>query len=360
MKTKLTLIYSPCQVSNHYQKTRQTVDWKIRSSSFERSGEPCELGTLQVTAELLVEVTFKCRTFQTDVPFNETLRCVLRALKLHHVLRQSTSVTLAMKNCPAECIKTVAMESLHWMNMVLRKCYDYDTGGIFCNLKAPRRMIENLTPSQVYQKSMLNWLQRASSEIALPIKSMRSRLLGVHLATWTEHYGSGRNVMQIRISHHKTNSLDISLIQRESHLVLLLRIASYVAFAKPLSERTRGDSLVIKIEICDKCIPVVVSALKYLLNTLSYFHAFLPFNCSMHIKPSSCAFSWKSMWPLQRFDIPDILFHYIDRSHIQLHVCVCAESAQLDLNYPMLPIGYISYFRDTRRYKSHSKLLPKS
>ena len=152
-----------------------------------------------MTAELLVEVTFKCRTFQTDVPFNETLRGVLRALMLDRVLRQSASVTLAMKNCPAECIKTVTIESLYWMKMVRRKCCDSDTGGIFCNLKAPRRMIENLTPSQLYQKSMLNWLQRASSENARPIKSMRYRLLGVDLATWTEHYGSGRNVMKIRI-----------------------------------------------------------------------------------------------------------------------------------------------------------------
>ena len=157
-----------------------------------------------MTAELLVEVTFKCRDFQTDVPFNEMFRCVLRALKLDHVLRQRLRVTLAMKNCPAECIKTVTMESLHWMKMVLRKDDDSDTYGISYHLKAPRRMIETFTPSQLYQTTMLNWLQRSSSEIALPTKCMHYRLECFHLPNWREsNYDRGLNQMNIGIVERK-------------------------------------------------------------------------------------------------------------------------------------------------------------
>ena len=216
MKRKLTLTYSPCQVSNHYRKTNETIDLEIWSPSFKVSREP---GKLQVTVELVIEVTFKCRAFHTEIPFSEMLRSVLRAQKLDRVLRQRLSVTLATKNCPAECIKTVAMESLYWMKMVLRKYYDSDTCGIFCNLKAPRRMIENLTASQLYQTTMLNWLQRAKSEIALATEWIHYSLDGFHPAFWTERYASGENVMSISISHHKTSSLDMSLLLRESRLV---------------------------------------------------------------------------------------------------------------------------------------------
>ena len=102
MKRKLSLIYSPCQVSDHYQKTNETIVLEICSPSFKVSREP---GKLQGTVKCLVEVTFKCRAFQTDVEFSEMFSCVLRALKLDHVLRQRLSVTLAMNNCPAECNK---------------------------------------------------------------------------------------------------------------------------------------------------------------------------------------------------------------------------------------------------------------
>ena len=58
MVEKIELIYSPNQVSNHFKKTDQTVDWEI---CFPYYFEP---------VELLVEVTFKCRDFQSDVTFN--------------------------------------------------------------------------------------------------------------------------------------------------------------------------------------------------------------------------------------------------------------------------------------------------
>ena len=132
--------------------------------------------------------------------------------------------------------------------------------------------------------------------------------------------------LHIGISHHKTNSLNISLLQRESRLVLFLRIASFVAFAKPFSERTRWDSLVIKIEICDKSIPVVVSALKYLLNTLSYFHAFLPFNCSMHIYKPSSSYGFLLEINVARAEVRysrhPILLHY-SLSHPVARLCSC-------------------------------------
>eukprot|EP00117_Sycon_ciliatum_P046293 scpid108738/ scgid2971/ len=106
MERKLTLIYSPCQVSNHgnhYQETHPTMmDWDMWFASTDVSGKPCELGKLQEKLEMLIEVTFKYRAFQTNVPFNETFRCVLRALRLDHGIRRRLNVTLEMKNCPAE------------------------------------------------------------------------------------------------------------------------------------------------------------------------------------------------------------------------------------------------------------------
>ena len=253
------------------------------------------------------------------------------------------------------------------MNMVQRKHDDSDTYSIFCYLKAPRRMIENFTPSQLYQTTMWNCLQRASSEIALPTEWVHYRLECFQLTTWKEiNYDRGLNQMNIGISHHKTNSLDTSLLQRESHLVFLLRIASIVDRAKSLPERTSWLDLVITFNICDNCIPVVSSALKYLLNTLCYFHSFLPFDCSMYAyEPFSCDFDWKSTWPLRRFDIPDFLLVLPDTidPYIELRIGVRADSTRLNPRNRMLSTGSTassSYDQSTGSYESHTQLLPKS
>ena len=109
MVKKIELIYSPCQVSNHFKKTDQMVDWEIRLPSYFKP------------VELLLEVTFKCRDFQTDVPFNETFQNVLRPVNLDHVPRTRANVTVAIKNCPLECMETVTMEMLHLSNAPRRR-----------------------------------------------------------------------------------------------------------------------------------------------------------------------------------------------------------------------------------------------
>ena len=331
------------------------------------SGKPCELGKLQEKLELLIEVTFKCRAFQTDVPFNETFKCVLRALKLDHGPRRRLNVTLKMKNCPAECMPTVTMESLNWMKTFRRNDDSFEYGCMSYNLKAPKRSIENLTPTQLYQTSMWSCQQRANSEIDLHSTFINWRLEGSHLTTETWFYGSGDNTIIASFGHHKTGFLDLSLLERDLCRVFFLGIASYVDLAQSLPELTSWDSLQINIDICDICIPVVASVLKYLLNTLSYFHVFLPIDCSLNspsmYTPFSQDFYWKSTWPVRRFDIPDILYQCSDDSHILLHICVDAESVRSNPPYLMLSSGcspYSSYDRNTRRYQAYSQLLPKS
>ena len=350
MERKLTLIYSPCQVSshgNHCQETHPTMDWDMGLASTDVSGKPCELGKLQENLELLIEVTFKCRAFQTEFPFNETFKCVLRALKLDHGPIRRLSATFAMKNCPAVCMPIVTMESLNWMKAFRRNDDGFENGCMSYHLKAPRRSIENLTPTQLYQTSMWSWQQRANSEIDLHSTFMNYRLEGSHLTTETWFYGSGENTIIISFGHHKTGFLDLSLLERDLCRVFFLGIASYVDLAQSLPELTSWDSLQINIDICDICIPVVASALNCLLNTLSYFHVFLPIDCALKspsmYTPFSQDLTWKSTWPVGRFDIPDILYLCFAGSHILLHICVDAESVHS--NPPCLT----SYDRNTRR-----------
>ena len=127
MVKKIELIYSSCQVRNHFKKTDQTVDWEI---CLPRYSEPVE-----------IQVTFKCRDFETDVPFNETFQSLLRAVNLGNVPRSRLNVTVEMKNCPLECMETVTMEMLHWTN-TLRSSDDYaDSSSRSLHLNAPGRLV---------------------------------------------------------------------------------------------------------------------------------------------------------------------------------------------------------------------------
>ena len=71
------MIYSICQVSNHCQKTIQPTctDWEMSLESYNEAKRSGKVG------EIHLEVTFKCRAFQTDVSINETFRSALHALK---------------------------------------------------------------------------------------------------------------------------------------------------------------------------------------------------------------------------------------------------------------------------------------
>ena len=211
----MTLIYSPCQVSKHHQETHQTVDWEI-----------CFLlgqifWTTDQLPELLVEVTFKHRAFQTDVPFNETFKSVLRVLKLdqvHSKYLPRLNVTVVMKDCPGQCMETVAVEVLHWRNMLQRSGGWPEPYRCF-HLKVPGRLIMKLTPSQLYQTSIPNCIRLANSK-PFPISiNMFYRLEGSHLMSKTFLFDSVRKQLLGEVNldfccHHKKSSLDLSLLQR--------------------------------------------------------------------------------------------------------------------------------------------------
>ena len=108
MVKTVDLFYSPSQVSNKYQTPNLTVVWK-NCTPISWKPRNCE------PLESFVEVTFKCRAFKTDLPFSETFKRLLRALKLDHVPRRGQSATLTMINCPEECMAMVTMETICWI-----------------------------------------------------------------------------------------------------------------------------------------------------------------------------------------------------------------------------------------------------
>ena len=351
MDRKLTLIYSPCQVSKHYQKTRQTVDWEI-------CFPPCTpLETPFQLPYFFVQITFKCRDFQTDVPFNVMFRSVLRALTHDHV----PSLKLAIKNCPLECMATVTLEILH-----LQKTFGSNDDG--CEKLSPSyhlnirgRSIKNITLSQLYQTSMLYYLRRANLETCT---YMQYTLEGSQLMTEDAYYR--QNEFGIKLDFrcpHKTRSLEFNLQQRNLCLIFILGIGSLVDFANP-ARKWRWNMFEIKIDCCQVCIPVVLLAIKYLLNTLSYFQAFLPADRFLRIaSPDHRNFGWKSTWPVGRLYNPDILFYKSGDSVSKLCICINTHWEYLwcDPIYPMVSSrGAPSPYERCTTCESHSHMLPKS
>ena len=139
MVRKIELIYSPNQVSIPFKNLNQTVDWEIRLPSYFKP------------VELLVEVTFKCRDFQADVPVDKTFHNVLRALNLDHVPRTRANVTVAIKNCQLECMETVTMEMLHLSNAPRRRCDIPDTIYRSFYLKASGRSRKKFNSRQLHK-----------------------------------------------------------------------------------------------------------------------------------------------------------------------------------------------------------------
>ena len=281
MVKNIELIYSPSQVSNRFKKTDQTVDWEI-----------CE------PFELFVEVTFKCRDFQTDIPFNETFRSVLRALNPDNVSRSRLDVTVAMKHCPVECMEAVTMEMLHWMSTFRHSDNRSERLSRSFHLNAPGGSMKKLNLSQLYQTSIVKCLRRAHLGILPHIRRMQYRLEGFQLISETVFFNLTGGVWSGLVNldfccHYKTSALDLRLLQRNICLVFFLGIASFREFIRPLPRSNRFLTFQIKIDFCQICIPVVIAVLRFLPNTLSHFHVFLPID---H------AFSLRSVYSLYHTD----------------------------------------------------------
>ena len=87
---------------------------------------------------------------------------------------------------------------------------------------------------------------------------------------------------------HKTSSLDLSVLQRNLCLLSLLGRASLVGAAQPVPKLNSRDKFEIAIPSCQICSAVVVApTVKYLLNTLSYFHLFLRIDSSLRLGSAS-------------------------------------------------------------------------
>ena len=348
MVKKIELIYSPSQVSNHFKKTDQTVHWEV---SLPSSFEP---------VDLLVEVTFKCRDFQTDVPFNETFQDVLRALNLDHVPRPRLNVRLAMKSCPVECMETVTMEILHWRNTFSRSDNRPERIFRFFHTNAPGRSMKKLTPSQLYQISIVNCMGRVNSELLPNTINMLyglkgSKLMGDAVSfNLNDEAWSGLVTLEFGC-HHKTSALDLTLLQRNLCLVFFLGIASLGEFTHPLPNWERWNTIQIILQYGQSSIPAVTRALRFLLNTLSYFHVFLPIGLLFCLRAMSSPcngndFYWNSMSPFGRLEVPDVpLFG----SYVTFHINIFVFS-----EYPDQLLS--GYKKGNPRLESHPHLLPKS
>ena len=244
------------------------------------------------------------------------------------------------------------------------------------HLKVPGRLIKKLTPSQLYQTSIPNCIRLANSK-PFPISiNMFYRLEGSHLMSKTFLFDSVRKQLLGEVNldfccHHKISSLDLSLLQRNLCLVLFQVIATFGEFTHPLPELKRSDTFRIEIHFCQTCIPVVIAALQFLLNTLSYFHVFLPtdhaFSLRASLYSSKLKYSydvyWNSTRPVGCLAIPDSLF---DNSHNPRRMVFVSLQyhPKLPHNDPIYQRGCSfrnpSVYDHYTSFESHSHLLPKS
>ena len=354
MVRKIELIYSPCQVSNRFKKTGQKVDGKISLRSY---GE---------TAEILAEVEFRCRAFQTDVPFNETFKSVLRAVSLDHVPPPRANVKLAMKNCPVECIETVTMEIIHWRNTLRRSGYSPERLHRSFHLKAPEKSTKKLNSHQLYQTSIVNFRRHQTSELLPYTREMLSIQDGSQLMSETQSSNSSSYLWN-RVAkldfccHHKKSALDLSLLQRNTCLVSFLTIASFGEFMHPTPRLDRFETFQIELDFCQICIPVVIAALRFLLNTLSHFHVFLPIGHAFRVRAlyslnDTYDVHWYSTWPVGCLYIPGDLFYPIADHHPKLHLYVDSTSNPPRHDPPYPDISHDWY----TKLESQLYLLPKS
>ena len=354
MVKKIELIYSPCQVSNHFKKTNQTVDWEIRLPSYFKP------------VELFVEVTFKCRDFQTDVPFDKTFQNVLRALNLDHVPRTRANVTVAIKNCPLECMETVTMEMLHLSNARRSSGDIPETLYRFFHLTAPGRSMKKLNSRQLYQTSIVHWLLRGNLELFPFTISMLYTVAGSQQMRETVYFYMKGDVWSAQVDldvccHRKKSALDLSLLQRNIRLVSFLAITSFRGFMHPLPRLNRFDTFKIELDFCQICIPLVIAALRFLLNTLSHFQVFLPIDHAFSLRAvygasDSNDVNWNSTWPVGCLYIPNNLFFNMEdyRPKLRLYVGSNSNPPQYDQSSR----GLSAHDRHTK-LESFSYMLPK-
>ena len=149
--------------------------------------------------------------------------------------------------------------------------------------------MKKLTPSQLYQTSIENCMRRANSELLPNTINMLYGLKGSQLMSEAVSFNlnceacTGLADFEFGCDH-KTSALDLSLLQRNLCLVLFLGIASFLEFTRPSPKLKRFDALHIELRFCQICIPVIIAGIKSLLNTLSYFHVFLPIDRSFMLR----------------------------------------------------------------------------
>ena len=153
--------------------------------------------------------------------------------------------------------------------------------------------------------------------------------------------------------HPKARALNLSLLQRNLCLIFFQGIASLRGFTHPMPKLNRLKTMKINFEFCQVCIPMVTLAVRFLLNTLSYFHNLLPIGHSFGLRAISSprdGYYWNSISPVGRFEVPHIplLNSY---TMLSIHVCVQSESTHQTL---------FTYRKGNPRLESHSHLLPKS
>ena len=318
---------------------------------------------------LSIELTFSSITSQTKVPLKDTIKGALRGLDIDP-FQLCGSLSVVGNCCPVECLPTVAEETFQWMKTLLRN----DKG--YVKLSTYRFTLSeswpHLRPSQLYQASILNCIRRAIAE--------GNFTLGTHVndtcsSLFSFQHDFARPESRFRLylqfsRDHESSIERLRLLERDVCLLFVLGLESSVDFAHSLPVFHYG--LTIEIIFCEIFIPVVSSAVKYLLNTLSYFHTLLPINGSLSLflsfyrhNTALGEFRWQSIWPVHWSDVPKILLYYIEASGDPMPLRIRVEPQSISLLQTPRHLTYSSLRKRNPaprniRHKCYIQLLPKS
>ena len=239
---------------------------------------------------IVFNIKFSSGAEESRVPFNtENFRRALGefpSLTGYAIQYENhVDVKVAVMNCRDHWVASIVEQLCAWQKLVLRARVDRYIFWV------SESTLENLSPSQLYQTSIANVVQRVAPESFC--RYTYHEFEGAH--PWNEslrvQYNSNLTEntdsmyyfrFEILCEHCSKNSemqMDFPCFRR-----LVLSVFAIVLKSSSGMLARLKFNFHIMFQICSDCSPLITSVVEYILNILADCHSFLPTNYSPHHK----------------------------------------------------------------------------
>ena len=238
--------------------------------------------------DVVYNIQFSSGAEETRVPFNtENFRRALGAFPslsgqaiqyINHVYVRVTAL-----NCQVQWVASIVKELCAWQKLVLR-----DTVEKYI-LRVSASTLENLSPSQLYQTSIANVVQRVAQENFCRYTYLRFEREHPGSESLSLQYNSTLNTISTvyfrfnliceHWSKHSELHMDFPCFRRFVFSAFAIALMSSSGMHAILKFNFR-----IVFHICNDCSPLITSVVAYILNILADCHSFLPCNYNPYHK----------------------------------------------------------------------------